>query len=248
MKQHERELIDEMLETLWTAREQGVSPESLQEHAKVPLLGENIELLREEGLIPPQGEPFLTVEGETQAARIIRRHRLTDVLLFHVLNMKDHEQRERVACITEHSMLPEMMEGICTLLGHPSHSPEGEPIPPGECCLRQAETVERAIVRLSELNRGERGRVAYIKPLSHSRFEKLSSFGVLPGTVVTLLMDRPAFIISFENTELALDSAAVEDIYVTRLSGQDLSSEEPPEPGPSLWGRLTAWIWREKGS
>ncbi|MBU1238380.1 metal-dependent transcriptional regulator [Myxococcota bacterium] len=247
MSDPKNEIIDEMLETLWTAREKEVSPCALGSHAKVPLSQENVELLTREDYILSDGSMTMTQAGEERAAKIIRRHRLTDVLLYHVLDMKDHETREKVACVTEHNMLPEMMEGICTLLGHPSHSPDGELIPPGACCLREADSVDSVIMRLSLFKRGERGRVAYIKPKSHSRFERLSSFGLLPGTVITLVMDRPAYIISFENTELALDSAAAEDIFVSRLPSQTVPPDKQEKPAElSLLGRITAWIWKEK--
>ena len=248
MELTQKETIDELLEALYTASEQGTPAlEQLNQLSKVPFTQAHISLLHEAGFLVSTEEPLtMSAAGIERGRAVIRRHRLTDVLLYHVLGMKEHEQRERIACETEHTLLPEMMEGICTLLGHPSHSPDGEPIPPGECCLREAHSVDSAIVKLSRLKPGESGRVAYIKPKSHSRFERLNSFGLIPGTIVTLLMDRPAYIIKFEHTELALDLAAVDDIYVTKVSAEVPRSRKKREGRRSAWARFRTWVSKGK--
>ncbi len=89
------ETIDELIEALWTmAEKEKRLPTDLCEHVKVPFTDENIGMLIEKKYAEHSGEPtlqslVLTEAGESRARQVIRRHRLTDVLLYHILNMKD---------------------------------------------------------------------------------------------------------------------------------------------------------------
>ena len=130
--------------------------------------------------------------------------------------MKSAEM-EKIACQVEHCLLPEVEESICTLLGHPEICPDGKPIPKGRCCDRGLKVVNNTIVSLAELNSGEKGKITYIKPGSHSNLHQLISFGLNPGVVVTMHRKSPAFCIKFENTELAMDEEIVKNIFVWRL-------------------------------
>ena len=63
---------------------------------------------------------------------------------------------------------------------------------------------------------------------------------------MTLIMEAPAYIVEFEKTELALDRAAVEDIFVTKLAENKAHAEgaEPAEEG--LWDRFRTWVLKGK--
>ena len=125
---------------------------------------------------------------------------------------------EEIACKVEHSLLPEVEEAICTLLGHPDICPDGKPISPGRCCGRKLKQVDTGVTSLVNLKAGESGKIMYIKPGDHSHFHQLISFGLNPGVVVAVHRNLPAFIIKFENTELALDEEIVKNIFVWRVN------------------------------
>ncbi len=173
--------------------------------------------MEEDGLIRLKGEDVLMTEkGRNAAIRVIRRHRLAECLMGYVLNISP-ETMEKVACEMEHTLLPEVEESICTLLGHPDKAPDGKPVPPGKCCLQKSRKIEKTLISVSELKTGDRGKIAYIRPQSHSRLQKLTAFGLIPGQHIRLLQKSPAFIISVEQTELAIEKEIAEEIYVWKI-------------------------------
>ena len=179
---------------------------------------EDIRSLEREGLLTRQDTRLvLTTEGRAVAEDVTRRHRLTEVLLASLLGL-DKERATEIGCIVEHDIRPEMVDGICTLLGHPSTCPHGGPIPPGLCCKDRRTMVESQVVPLTTLEPGESGRIIYIKPRDHQRLHRLTSLGVTPGLIVEMHRRRPAFCIHFEGTDLALDADVAEDIHVSRLT------------------------------
>ncbi len=186
--------------------------------ADLPIGSKDLRKLLEEGLLALEGtKHVLTPEGRVIAEDVIRRHRLTEVLLASLLGLPKDRASE-IGCIVEHDIRSEMVDGICTLLGHPTTCPHGAPIPPGACCRDGRTTVESQVVPLTTLRPGERGRIIYIKPRDHQRLHRLTSLGVTPGLVVEMHRRRPAFCIHYEGTDLALDRDVAADIHVSRLA------------------------------
>ena len=74
------------------------------------------------------------------------------------------------------------------------------------------------VLPLSELSSGEVGKIAYIVTRHHSRLDRLSAMGLLPGTVIKLHQRQPALVIQMGETQIALDEDVAVDIYVRRLS------------------------------
>ena len=133
------ETVEEYLETLWISEEHGEKTAHLSwvaDHLKVaaPSALEMLKKLEKEGLVVykvRQGIE-LTEKGRNIARRIIRAHRLTEVLMKETLKT---DIREETVCGMEHHMDEEFMDALCTLLNHPTKCPHGRPIPKGKCCL-----------------------------------------------------------------------------------------------------------------
>jgi DtxR family transcriptional regulator, Mn-dependent transcriptional regulator len=181
-----------------------------------PISPETVAQLVSLGLLAGVAGASLTDVGRQTAESVLRRHRLTEVLLDAVLKL-DGKRAYDIGCQMEHDMQPEMVEAFCTLLGHPDVCPHGRRIPPGPCCRMHSTTVESQVVPLTELSPGERGRILFITPRSHERLHRLSSLGVTPGIVVELHQRRPAFCFRFEGTELAIAEDVAADIHVARI-------------------------------
>lgn len=216
--------LDEILEAIWEVREkEKVTSATLQnklgEINKVD--GELINSLIENDLIKSlkntDNEIVLTDKGEEKARSIIRRHRLAEILVEDVLSKKGRDMHV-VGCEFEHIMIPEVEESICILLGHPTQAPDGSKIPPGKCCITRINTPQKAAVNISELNSGESGKIAFIRPKNHARMHRLMSFGLNPGTVIQVHQTKPALVIQYENTELAIDEDVAEDIFIWKIS------------------------------
>jgi len=212
------ETEEEILEAIWTADEkQGNTLAEIQEECVVSFNNDDIISLEGMGMITVQEEHYLfTEKGQKEAAKIIRRHRLAEVLVTSILKLKSHEM-EKIACQVEHSLHPEVEEAICILLGHPEICPDGKAIPPGRCCRQGINKIKETVVSLTELAPGESGKITYIKPITHSNLHQLISFGLNPGVVVRVHRIKPAFCIKYENTELALDKNIAQNIFVWRL-------------------------------
>ncbi len=221
-----KQRTEDLLESILMAAEQGATTlEEIRgtnlEDSCVDLMDEDVSQLVEKGLIEVEdGRLRLTERGMTIAERIVRRHRLAEVLLFTLLGV-DRELASEIGCRVEHGIRDEMLDGVCTLLGHPSTCPHGRPIPPGECCRARKTTVQRQVVPLTELRPGERARVVYIMPRNHHRLHRLASFGLHPGVEIEVHQRRPAYCLRFEESEVALDRDVAEDIQVARLNGGD---------------------------
>ena len=213
-----KRVLEEILEAIWRADEKGnTAITAIREICPDEVAEEDVDVLVKRGLIEKRGDAvFMTESGRKEGTGVVRRHRLVEVLFASILNL-DPEKREEIACEVEHSLLPEMEEAICTLLGHPQTSPSGRPIPPGHCCSAGRTTTPTVVKNLTQLEPGEKGRITYIKPKHHARLHRLSSFGLTPGTVIELHQRFPSYCIRYEGTELAVNSDVAEDIFVARI-------------------------------
>lgn len=210
---------EEILEAVWVADEKNKkSVMAVQDNCTIRFNGQDLSELRQNGLIDLQNDEIrFTGEGRKQAEAIIRRHRLAEVLVTSILKVKKSDM-DQIACEVEHSLQEQVEESICTLLGHPEVCPDGKPIPPGSCCRSHSREIVNTVTSLVELIPGEKGRITYIKPGSHSNLHQLLSFGLSPGVIVAVHRTSPAFCIKFENTELALDPEIAKNIFVWKTT------------------------------
>jgi DtxR family Mn-dependent transcriptional regulator len=208
---------EEILESIWSVGDrQNNSIEAVKKRCSVNFTDADLDdLERLELIVRDQDKISLANKGKSIAEVIIRRHRLAEILVSSILKLKQSDM-EDIACKVEHSLLPEVEESICTLLGHPEFCPDGKKIPRGRCCSGKLKAIDSSIVSLKELTAGESGKITYIKPDNHF------SFGLHPGVVVTVHRKNPAFCIKFENTELALDENVAASIYVWKLANGEL--------------------------
>src|ERR1051325_2071533 len=122
-----QQLAEEILERLWTLREQS-------ESAKNGLEGESFGFdpalalaeAKRHGWVKQNGGGgiALTPAGDERAAKVMRRHRLAERLLFDVIHLDDASM-EAGACELEHTHIlsEEATDRICAFLGHPPTCP-----------------------------------------------------------------------------------------------------------------------------
>jgi len=216
MKTQKMADMEEALGELWRLRERGEKRQDKireQHHAVPPTIFDD---LRDKNLIRTVGtEVELTPEGEKIARDITRRHRLAERLLVDVLEVK-RETMDEAACEVEHIISEDVADAICTLLGHPRVCPHGSAIPEGPCCKQAAVNVEPIVLPLSGLSVGEKGKVAYIVTAEHPHLHKLLSLGIVPGTEIHLHQRAPSYVITVNETQIALDEGVASQIYVRR--------------------------------
>lgn len=216
------ERLEEALELIWTLREEGRNDlEEILEESRDQITSGILETLTLDGLLSiVNGKISLTTSGEKKAARIIRRHRLAETLLSEVFEL-EHHHVESNACQFEHILSARVTESVCTLLGHPQSCPHGKPIPQGDCCSKFQLEVKPLVQRLADFKPGERGRIVFITSKHKSRLDRLSSLGIVPGSIIKLQQKQPSFVIESGHTLVALDSEIVKEIYIKAM-GSDL--------------------------
>jgi len=228
----EKKALDEYMEALWYLTEENdLSLERLRNLVDVTFNDEIIGHLTSEQLIQVQGKKIeLTPNGYEQAKQIVRCHRLAERLLADVLGMPLKEM-EQGACEFEHILAPEIVDSICTLLGHPSECPHGLKIPEGKCCSQARETLTSAIVPLSKVQVGDQVKVCYINTKSDSRIHKLCHFGIIPGAHIKVHQKSPSFVVQHENTQIAIEQDIADEIFVFYPE----EKQEPVAPKRRQW-------------
>lgn len=231
------ERADEILESLWIrTQEEGKDSVTLDELA----LGDDrrpLEQLLQQGSVTLQDNRVqLTSKGLSEAANVVRRHRLAERLLVDVLNTHEGVMHER-ACKFEHLLDRGLDENICTLLGHPRVCPHGRPIPPGRCCREQQREARALVLPLSQLSAGQKGKIAYIYAAESSELQKLVATGVYPGAQITLVQRFPSYVFQIGHSQFAVDKEIANAIQV-RLSGEEPPTGPEAKPGPGRHRRM----------
>jgi DtxR family Mn-dependent transcriptional regulator len=214
----EEDRIEELLELIWTLREEGVSDlDQLLGTAQDIEARYILRLMIKDDLFQVEDNRMVLKElGEEKAREIIRRHRLTERLLSEIFEMSEEEVEEE-ACKLEHILSPGVTESVCTFLGHPPTCIHGKPIPRGECCTKFKKEMKPLVIPLEEMGLGEEGRIVFITPKSHQRLDRLSTLGIVPGSIIRMHQKNPSYVLQIGETSLALDRDIVKDIYVKKV-------------------------------
>lgn len=126
--------IEMYLRTIFELEEEGAVPlrariaERLGQ--SVPTVSQTVSRMERDGLVKVEGDRRLelTSEGRTHATRVMRKHRLAECLLVDVIGLEWEFVHEE-ACRWEHVMSEAVERRLLDVLGHPTESPYGNPIP-----------------------------------------------------------------------------------------------------------------------
>jgi DtxR family Mn-dependent transcriptional regulator len=137
-------------------------------------------------LARPDSRSFrLTDSGERAALRVVRRHRLLETFLARMLEVPWDEVHAE-AELLEHALSDRLEERIDTALGHPTHDPHGDPIPP-----REGPHDENWGTPLETAPPGCRFRVERISDRDSAALRYLGELGMLPGVVLMVEEQEP---------------------------------------------------------
>lgn len=215
----EKERIDEALELLWVLSEEGYGDiKRFRLSSDDPDVDSLMDTLKKEGLAEVgSGEIRLTKTGSELAKGLIRRHRLAERLFTDVFDLSGDIVDED-ACKMEHILSEELTESVCTFLGHPPTCPHGKPIPRGECCKKYRIDVQPVVVRLSDFEVGQKGKIVFITPAEVSRISRLSSIGIIPGSIIKLVQRMPSAVLQIDETVIAIDPDLAKEIFVKKVT------------------------------
>ncbi|MGW4891460.1 metal-dependent transcriptional regulator [Kitasatospora sp. NPDC004240] len=122
------------LRTILELEEEGIVPmrariaERLEQSG--PTVSQTVGRMERDGLLQVAGDRHLelTEEGRRLAVRVMRKHRIAECLLVDVIGL-EWEQVHEEACRWEHVMSETVERKVLAMLGHPTQSPYGNPIP-----------------------------------------------------------------------------------------------------------------------
>ena len=95
-----------------------------------PTVSQTVARMERDGLLNVEGDRHLVLTdlGRIRAVAVMRKHRLAELLLVNVIGMP-YEEAHDEACRWEHVMSEAVEQKVYELLGRPSRSPYGNPIP-----------------------------------------------------------------------------------------------------------------------
>jgi DtxR family Mn-dependent transcriptional regulator len=189
------------LRTIYELEEEGVVPLRARIAERLgqsgPTVSQTVARMSRDGLVIVAGDRHLelTPAGRSRAVSVMRKHRLAERLLTDVIGLEwEHVHAE--ACRWEHVMSDAVERKLVRLLGDPTVSPYGNPIP-GLDELRdispdkrddhsQAPVLELGLQRLDEFARRGGGAVEVRRIAEHVQADaelmtELKSAGIVPG-------------------------------------------------------------------
>jgi DtxR family Mn-dependent transcriptional regulator len=127
-------------------------------------------------------EPYkgvtLTAEGQTQALRVIRRHRLWERFLADVLGLPWDRVHEE-ACQLEHATSPLVEEKLAQFLDEPETCPHGYPVAGTDCCSEEG-------LPLSEMEPGQCAVVLRVAEHNADLLRYLAELELRPQAVIEI--------------------------------------------------------------
>ncbi|GAA2674866.1 MULTISPECIES: metal-dependent transcriptional regulator [Actinosynnema] len=184
------------LRTIYELEEEGVVPLRARIAERLgqsgPTVSQTVGRMERDGLVVVADDRHLelTEQGRNLAVSVMRKHRLAERLLVDIIGLEwEHVHSE--ACRWEHVMSEAVERKLVKLLGNPTTSPYGNPIP-GLDKLGDGEPappVEADLQRIDEVARRGGGQVEVKRIAEHVQLDPdlmadLKAAGVMPGSVV----------------------------------------------------------------
>ena len=122
------------LRTIFELEEEGVVPLRARIAERLgqsgPTVSQTVARMERDGLLTVEGDRHLELSphGRDLATRVMRKHRLAECLLVQVIGL-EWELVHDEACRWEHVMSEAVERRLLDVLGHPTVSPYGNPIP-----------------------------------------------------------------------------------------------------------------------
>jgi DtxR family transcriptional regulator, iron-dependent repressor len=182
------------LRTIFELEEEGIVPlrariaERL--HQSGPTVSQTVARMERDGLLTVEGDRHLQLsdQGRQLATAVMRKHRLAECLLVDVIGL-DYADVHEEACRWEHVMSEAVERKLLTLLGNPTVSPFGNPIPGLDALGGETSAVLDSLTLLSTSATAE-GRRVTIRRISEQLQEDtallraLADRGLRPGATV----------------------------------------------------------------
>jgi DtxR family Mn-dependent transcriptional regulator len=184
-----------------------------------PTVSQTVARMERDGLLHIEGDRHLvlTDAGRSKAIAVMRKHRLAELLLVNVIGMP-YEEAHDEACRWEHVMSESVEQRVYELLGRPSRSPYGNPIPG----LEAFGPVDPDEVPVPERNLAFPGlsgevtvsRICESVQTDPEVLRRLHSAGVDPGASVVVAQERDSVIVERDGDSVRLPREVASRVFV----------------------------------
>jgi DtxR family Mn-dependent transcriptional regulator len=213
------------LRTIYELIEDGVTPMRARIAEQLghagPTVSQTIARMERDGLVVVSEDRHLelTAEGEAIAVRVMRKHRLAELLLTEVVGLELPYVHEE-ACRWEHVMSDRVERRLLEILGNPQVSPYGNPIPglaelgvsPEEGSSAPGITLIQAIfdgVTSATLVRiGENPQAAL------GFLDESSKAGLVPGAMLSIAPADDDVLVTTDNGTVTISHEAARHVFV----------------------------------
>ncbi|WP_017936812.1 metal-dependent transcriptional regulator [Nocardioides sp. Iso805N] len=217
------------LRTIYELVEEGIVPlrariaERL--HQSGPTVSQTVARMERDGLLTVEGDRHLqlTPEGNRLAVRVMRKHRLAERLLTDVIGL-DWELVHEEACRWEHVMSENVEKRLMELLGSPTSSPYGNPIPGLDELGSEAvgEEFMSGVEPLSKVVSGEKGtvlvrRISEEMQKDEALMSALRRVGAIPDRTVTVVTTSEGVLVGSGGESAEIVPEAADHIFVKRM-------------------------------
>ncbi|MGH8930783.1 MAG: metal-dependent transcriptional regulator [Egibacteraceae bacterium] len=179
----------------------------------VPATSERVARLRSQQLLRLDGRTLgLTEGGRELAVSVMRKHRLVERLLVDVIGLAwEHVHVE--ACRWEHVVSDAVERRLADLLGQPTHSPFGNPIPG----MHAPSPPDGLVTLAAAAATSQKARIAYLSEWLQGDVETmrmLAEHGLRPDAMVRLHRDGTTVSADAGDGQAALTGRTAALIYV----------------------------------
>ncbi|QIG40033.1 metal-dependent transcriptional regulator [Microbacterium sp. 4R-513] len=206
------------LRTILELEEEGIIPLRARISERLghsgPTVSQTVGRMERDGLVVVSDDRSLqlTDAGRQKAVDVMRKHRLAERLLSDVIGL-DWAYVHEEACRWEHVMSEQVERRLVELLGHPTESPYGNPIP-GLDQLGDvpSQNFEQGVVglvrRLNEAGQPVAGtvrRLAEPAQVDPELLQQLKGAGVMPGASGGFRYNEGYVLVEMDGTDEALE-------------------------------------------
>jgi DtxR family Mn-dependent transcriptional regulator len=184
-----------------------------------PTVSQTVARMERDGLLTVEGDRhlLLTDAGRAKAIAVMRKHRLAELLLVNVIGMS-YEDAHDEACRWEHVMSETVEQKVYELLGRPSRSPYGNPIPGleefGPVAADEAGAQERNLAFPGLTGKVVVSRICESVQTDPEILRRLHSAGVDPGANIVVAQDHDIVVIEGNTDTVRLPRDVASRVFV----------------------------------
>lgn len=190
-------------------------------HQSGPTVSQTVARMERDGLLTIENDRHLhlTEAGRTHAVSVMRKHRLAELLLVNVIGMP-YEDAHDEACRWEHVMSDDVEKRVFQLLGRPTRSPYGNPIP-GLADLDRSARAEHGDQPERNLAFPGLDGAVVVRRICESVqadvdvLRQLHAAGMDPGAKVTVAQERDAVTVDRAGEQVRLPREVASRVFVT---------------------------------